>query len=142
LQLMKALSLALVVLLICGSAFAAPTPETSKRAVQAYAAAAQRASTFADLKPYWSAKFASANAALYAQQIAPFPAQTRALLEKRLLGAVAENAQKSAQNLSITCAAPRCTAVAKLPSGITQTYWLVEERGAVLIDDANTAVGP
>ncbi len=128
--------------LVNGPAVAAPTPEAATRALQAYAAAAERATTFADLKGLWSMRFAGVNEGLYAQQLRPLPAEMRARLEKNLLRAVADNAAGALKTASVTCVAARCTARAKLPSGATQTYWLVEEGGSMVIDDANTAVGP
>lgn len=125
-----------------GPALATPTPEAATQALQAYAAAAGRATTFAELKGHWSMRFASVNDALYAQQLQPLPAEMRARLEKNLLRAVADNAAGALKTASVTCAAARCTARATLSSGATQTYWLVDEGGSMVIDDANTAVGP
>lgn len=125
-----------------GPAFAAPTPEAATRALQAYAAAAGRATSFADLRAHWSARFVGANDALFAQQLQPLPADMRARMEKNLLRAVADNAANASKTASAACAAARCTVRAKLPSGAMQTYWLVEEGGAMVIDDVNTAFGP
>jgi hypothetical protein len=121
---------------------AAPSPEGAKAVIQRYAATAKGATTMRALKAHWSSRFAKENEALYAQQVAPLPPETRELIEKRLVHGVAETAQNSLKGLSATCTASGCTARAALPGGFTQTYRLVEERGMMVIDGASTASGP
>lgn len=139
---MKLPSLAVLLAALSGNAIAAPSPDAAKLALRNYAEAAARAHTLAELKGHWSAKFSSENEALYAQQVAPLPPATRSLVEKRLLQAIATTVAAAQSSMVVTCTSQRCTARAKMPGDITQTYVLVEERGAMRIDSADTAAGP
>ena len=139
---MKKIALVVAVAMIAAlPSVAAPTPEAAKVAIQRYAATAKSATTISALKSHWSSRFVRENEAMYAQQVAPLPAETRAFVERRLIQGVAEVAQNSLSSLSATCNPSGCTARAVLPGGITQTYRLVEERGTLVIDGASTSAG-
>jgi len=135
-------ALAVLLATLSGNAMAALNPEAAKAALRNYGEAAAHVSTLAELKGHWSARFSAQNDTLYAQQLAPLPAATRSLMEKRVVQAIATTVAAAQSSMVVTCTKERCTARAKLSGGITRTYVLVEEHGAVVIDSADTAAGP
>lgn len=123
------------------SAFAAPSPEAAKLALQQYLVATGKAGSMADLASYWSRRFADENQAT-ASRLAAMPAETRALMERRSLQALRQIANESAGRFVVTCSADRCAARSPLAGGLIQTFWFVEETGVVKVDGANTHAGP
>lgn len=133
--------LAAALFLWAGQVAAAPSPSAADSALQNYLAAIASANSVNDLHKHWSGRFVQENKAAGAQ-MAALPADTRALLESRVLQGLKQVARDGKGRFTVSCAGARCAARAPLPNGLTQTFWFVEERGSVLVDGANTHAGP
>ncbi|MGE5866192.1 MAG: hypothetical protein ACM32J_13995 [Rhizobacter sp.] len=139
---MRSIALWLAVMCVgAPSAFAAPSPEATKVALQQYLGAIGLAGSMADLASHWSRRFADENRAA-ASRLAALPAETRALVERRSLQALRQIATEGPGRFVITCSADRCAARTPLAGGLDQTFWFVEEAGAVKVDGSNTHAGP
>lgn len=117
------------------------SPESAKRAVQAYCQTIAQAHALEEMEKHWSSNLKRAQAKIKAEQLMPLNAEMRSTYQRAVLGMLKDMAMKMPEEMNITCTATSCKVAAELSSQWKQTFVLVKENGAIVIDDAHSYFG-